>query len=302
MVRKLQDLVSNTTYDILQIEDSFMADYITYLPHDNKTKRVLTFIDIDYIKSDRLSTISTNLKHKIKYYLRSQAMKRWEPHIAARFDLNCFTSDVDEKIMRQHNQTLKTIVLPNGVDAKQLQPLPLNPTEKSILFVGNLNYLPNEDGVLYFTREIFPRIADQIPQLHFFIIGNNPSQKVLALQNDCIHVMGLVPDLLPYYQRCSACVIPLRAGGGTRLKILEAMAYGRPIVSTSIGCEGIAVEDGKHILIADDPQSFADRTVALLSDDQLQQKLIQNARRLIEQTYDWDIIAQRAVAAYEKLR
>jgi glycosyltransferase involved in cell wall biosynthesis len=146
-----------------------------------------------------------------------------------------------------------------------------------------------------------PIIAKHISNLHFYIVGLNPSDKIKNLESTSVHVTGSVPNLLPYYQRCTACIIPLRAGGGTRLKILEAMAYGRPVVSTSLGCEGLVVEDGKHLLIADSPQEFAEKTILLLTNNDLQQMLINNARELVEQVYDWDIIAQHALHMYEKL-
>ena len=301
MIQKLQEITSVGSVDILQIEDSFMGGYIHYISPLKKIKRALTFHDIDHLKYERLSKIVDNPKNKIKYWLRSLAMRQWEPRLASQFDVNFFTSALDEKIMLNKNPHINTMVLPNGVDTKEIQPLPMDTSENSILFVGNLSYLPNEDGVLYFYQDIFPIIVKHIPNLHVYIVGLNPSEKIKKLESKHIHVTGSVPDLLPYYKRCTACIIPLRAGGGTRLKILEAMAYGRPIVSTSLGCEGLAVEDGKHLLIADNPQAFAEKTINLLSSIELQQTLIQHARELVEQVYDWDIIAQRVLRAYEQL-
>ncbi len=301
MVKKLQELTSSGSIDVLQIEDSFMGEYVHYCSPLQKVKCALTFHDIDYLKYQRLSKITANPKRKIKFWLRSIAMKHWEPRLASYFDANFFTSALDEKIMLKANPRINTMVLPNGVDTKELQPLPINTSEKSILFVGNMSYLPNEDGVLYFYHEILPIIAKHISNLHFYIVGLNPSDKIKNLESTSVHVTGSVPNLLPYYQRCTACIIPLRAGGGTRLKILEAMAYGRPVVSTSLGCEGLEVEDGKHLLIADSPQEFAEKTILLLTNNDLQQMLINNARELVEQVYDWDIIAQHALHMYEKL-
>ena len=116
-----------------------------------------------------------------------------------------------------------------------------------------------------------------------------------------MHVTGQVDEVIPYYQRCPICVVPLRAGGGTRLKILEAMALGRPVVSTSIGCEGLNVIDGKHLLIADTPAQFAEKTIRLLQDRQLYHHLVLNGRELVESCYSWDQIANKLMTVYDEM-
>jgi len=189
-------------------------------------------------------------------------------------------------------------VIPNGVDIQKYQPLPAENASPVLLFIGNMGYPPCVDAVLYFCREIFPRIRSVLSAAELWIVGRDPRPEVLQLNGDGVHVTGRVDDVIPYYQQSAVCVVPLRAGGGTRLKILEAMALGRPVVSTTIGCEGLDVVDGEHLLIADNPKQFAEKTVRLLTDRQLYQHISTNGRQLVEARYDWDKIAGRLMEVY----
>jgi glycosyltransferase involved in cell wall biosynthesis len=134
-----------------------------------------------------------------------------------------------------------------------------------------------------------------------WIVGRDPRPEVLELNGNGVHVTGRVEDVVPYYRQSAVCVVPLRAGGGTRLKILEAMALGRPVVSTTIGCEGLDVVDGEHLLIADNPAQFAEKTVRLLTERQLYQHIATEGRKLVVTKYDWNIIADRIMQTYTEL-
>lgn len=203
----------------------------------------------------------------------------------------------------QANPRLQVDVIPNGVDIEKYQPLPLPSANESprLLFTGNMGYPPCTDAALYFCNEIFPIIRQRIHAAELWIVGRDPTPGVLQLNGNGVHVTGRVEDIVPYYQQSSVCVVPLRAGGGTRLKILEAMALGRPVVSTTIGCEGLNVVDGKHLLIADTPEQIAEKTLRLLSDRQLYQEISINGRQLVVDQYDWNSIADRLLQVYEEL-
>jgi glycosyltransferase involved in cell wall biosynthesis len=153
---------------------------------------------------------------------------------------------------------------------------------------------------MYFCREVFPRIRNVISNIEVWIVGREPPPEVLRLHGDGVHVTGRVEDVVPYYRQCAVFIVPLRAGGGTRLKILEAMALGRPVVSTAIGCEGLDVVGDEHLLIADSAEQFAEKTVRLLTDAALYRKLAFNARQLVVRRYDWDIIAGELMRVYEE--
>ena len=157
----------------------------------------------------------------------------------------------------------------------------------AFLFCGKLSYGPNQEGALFFAEEVFPRIRAGSSQARFLIIGKNPSRRILDLARmPGIRVVGPVDSTRPYYEEAAAAVVPLMNGGGTRVKILEAMAYGRPVVSTSVGCEGLDVENGKNILIADRPEDFADGCLQLLRDPALAERIAEEGRRFVRENHD----------------
>ena len=190
-------------------------------------------------------------------------------------------------------------VIPNGVDINYFKPsFNQKCSGADLLFIGAMDYLPNADAMLYFCREIFPIIKSHISDVKLHIIGKNPPAEILQLEEiDGVEVgghdeskeisaAGGYIDVRPYYDKCSVFIVPLRIGSGTRYKILDTLSKGKPIVSTSIGCQGIEVTDGMNIIIRDKPYDFAKATVNLLNNKNLQEKLIKNGRKLITEKYD----------------
>ena len=303
MIATLRSLIQRVDFDVIQFEDSYMAHYQEYLPADWQGKKILTFIDIAYRQYDRIYRIETKILRKLRLWLYSRMMRTWEPAYAGNFDLNVTMSEIDRDLLLSRNKNLNITAVPNGVDTHEFQPLPMpSDASKNLIYVGNMSYRPNVDAVEYFCHEILPLIHQEVPQAELWIVGNKPLPEVYELENDLIHVTGRVEDVRPYYQKSTVCIIPLRAGGGTRLKILESMALGRPVVSTSIGCEGIDIQDGENILIGDDPQSFARQTILLLEDAQTRQTITSQARQFVVDHYDWDAITTRLLNEFEKLK
>jgi glycosyltransferase involved in cell wall biosynthesis len=176
---------------------------------------------------------------------------------------------------------------------------------------------PNVDGVLWFAREVFPLVRQQVPEARFYIVGKNPPKEVRrlrvarsklrsndqpsAISHQPIVVTGYVEDPTPYFADSAVFIVPLRAGGGMRVKILDAWARGIPIVSTTIGSEGIEVREGENILIADTPRDFAQAVVRAIRDKELAQRLAENGRRWVEEKYDWRIIYPKLDEVYDKV-
>jgi glycosyltransferase involved in cell wall biosynthesis len=183
-------------------------------------------------------------------------------------------------------------VVPIAVDTDEVQPLPRRADASRIVHVGTMFWPPNADAVRWFASEVFPRLRAARPDAAFDVIGARPPRAIRALMRpgSGVHVAGYVDDPAPYLQRAGAVVVPLRAGSGMRVKILSALAQGLPVVSTSVGCEGIAVRSGEHLLIADDPADFAAATLRLLADRTLADGLGRNGRRLIEARYDYRVV------------
>jgi len=302
LVEKIRQLMAEKQFDIVQI-DARMGLYLDALPRDKRYKSILMFMDFTLQQSGRISKVEQNWYRKFRRLLLSITMGNWETRYAERFDCCTAVSAADRRLMMKANPRLHVDVIPNGVDVEKYQPLPL-PTEgltPSLMFIGHMSYPPCVDAVLYFCREIFPLIRRTIPAVELWIVGRDPLPEVLGLNGNGVHVTGRVEDVVSYYRQSTVCVVPLRAGGGTRLKILEAMALGRPVVSTTIGCEGLDVIDGEHLLVADSPVQFAQKTVCLLTEQQLYQHVVTEGRKLVVEKYDWNIIANHMMKIYDEL-
>jgi glycosyltransferase involved in cell wall biosynthesis len=188
-------------------------------------------------------------------------------------------------------------LVPNGVDLDELAPTPPSGEPPTLLFTGSMDHPPNGEGVRWFAEQAWPEVRRRVPGVRLLVVGRNPPAAVRALARDpSIEVTGGVPSVAPFFHRASAVVIPLRSGGGTRLKALEAMAAGRAIVSTSIGVEGLEVRDGHDVLLRDDAASFAEGAVRLLEDEALARRLAAAGREVVASRYDWRALGDRLEA------
>jgi sugar transferase (PEP-CTERM/EpsH1 system associated) len=289
-------------FDIIQIEHSYMAKFLDDI--DSRTgqaKRVLTMHNIEFIRHSRIARTIECGWEKVRYIISARRYASWELDYASRFDKIIAVSETDKQLLQEKDPSLEVEVVPNGVDLDFYQTT-APPDNSTLVYVGGMSYPPNVDAVLYFSKEIFPIILEEVPQARFMVVGGNPPPEVLELDNkDHICITGYVEDVREYVDRAQVAVIPLRSGGGTRLKILEAMAMGRPVVSTTVGCEGLDVENGENILLADEPREFAADVVSLMRNPALLTRLAQNGRKLVEERYDWDCIADDLQSVYSGL-
>jgi sugar transferase (PEP-CTERM/EpsH1 system associated) len=227
-----------------------------------------------------------------RLYLREQwrKMRHYERQACHQFDAVVAVSREDADHFRQQYGVPNVYDVPTGVDVEYFRPQPASIEPHSLVFVGSMDWLPNEDGVVYFAEEILPRVAAELPGVTVKIVGRNPTPRVLELARKHlpVTVTGRVDDVRPHVAAAAACIVPLRIGGGTRLKIFEAMAMGKPVVSTAIGAEGLPVRDGAELLIADGPDQFAQSVVRLLRDDALRQQIGQNARAAVCARFGWE--------------
>jgi glycosyltransferase involved in cell wall biosynthesis len=222
-------------------------------------------------------------------------MLRFERGALRRFDLVLAVSDADRQTFgRLYPGALTTPVhvIQTGVDTTFFSPDASPEKPRHLVFTGSMDWLPNEDGMVYFTREILPQIRRLEPDATVSIIGRSPTPTVRRLAEVAgVEVTGAVADVRPHVAAGSVYIVPLRIGGGTRLKIFEAMAMGKAIVSTTIGAEGLPVADGENIVIADHPESFARAVVDLLQHDDRRRRLGNTARRMVVERYDWSAVA-----------
>jgi sugar transferase (PEP-CTERM/EpsH1 system associated) len=237
----------------------------------------------------RHADTAASLLHRTLYRQQWRRMRRFERRTLARFDRVLAVSDADrDTFARLYPGALDApaTVIPTGVDTGYFAPAPAS--GHGLVFTGSMDWLPNVDGVLHFCRDILPLVRRQLPGVTFTIVGRAPTPAVRRLADQPgVSVTGRVDDVRPYLASAAAYVVPLRIGGGTRLKIFEAMAAGRAVVSTSIGAEGLPAEPGRHLLLADDPAGFAASVVALLTRPALRSALEHEARALVASGYDW---------------
>ena len=235
-------------------------------------------------------------------------MLRFERDALARFNLVLAVSNADRQTFaRLYPGALQrpAHVVPTGVDTAFFAPVPAESTVRRahLVFTGSMDWLPNEDGMLYFVRDILPRIRQVEPETTLSIIGRAPTPAVKRLADQPgIEVTGRVDDVRPHIASGSVYVVPLRIGGGTRLKIFEAMAMGKAVVSTTVGAEGLPVTHGQDVLIADEPARFAQAVVHMIRDVDDRRRLERAARQLVVDKYDWSAVAADFEAALERVR
>jgi sugar transferase (PEP-CTERM/EpsH1 system associated) len=232
-------------------------------------------------------------------------MRRFEGDALRRFDLALAVSEADrETFTRLYPGAVRRPihVVQTGVDTAYFAPQRSN-GGPHLVFTGSMDWLPNEDGMAFFVHEILPRIRSEFPDVTLSIIGRAPTPAVRRLGDvEGVTVTGRVDDVRPHIAKGTVYVVPLRIGGGTRLKIFEAMSMGKAVVSTTIGAEGLPVAPGENILIADDPGAFARMVVGLLRDSDLRRRIESAARRLVVQRYDWSAVAADFESALERVR
>ena len=302
MVRTIGSIIHEESIDVLQVEHSFLAVYRKAVPADSSCKTILSLHNVASRQYRRIANTQKTLLARSVYAAKSLLLRRMESYAVTQFDRCIVVSDEEGRLLRTLAPTATYSVVENGIDCEAFRPLRQSTTDNSLLFIGVINYPPNADAVLYFCKSILPLIKRAISRVHLMVVGHAPPIEVLSLvSSEGVTVTGFVNDPRPYYERASLCIVPLRAGGGTRLKILEAMALGRPVVTTSIGCEGLDVVDGEHVLIGDTAEDFARHVVRLLRDEELRRRIISAARSLVEERYDWTIAGRTLLRTYQEV-
>lgn len=228
-----------------------------------------------------------------KRYMQLQArrMFEYERKVCRQVGYTIAVSEVDAALMREMFGVSNVAAVPTGVDIDYFQPRPVDPVA-DLVFVGSMDWRPNEDGVGWFAREILPLIRKQKPDCTVAIVGRNPSPEIRSLADNKVTITGTVPDVRPYLWGSKLSIVPLRIGGGTRLKIYESMAARTPVVSTSVGAEGLSYRDGEDILIADTPPAFADACVRLLEGEPQRASIADAAWQMVASRFSWEQISR----------
>lgn len=295
---ELDALLSSQRFDVVQTEFSHLG------PFDLKTDalKVLDTHNVEYDNFRRMYESSPWGVKKLHYGLEFQKMKADELKWARAQDVVLATSDRDKELFGQ-DLSVPIHVVPNGMDGEYFSPRPDVPVEEtSLVFTGMMAYVPNHDGINWFCDEVLPLIAAKVPNVKLYVVGKNPPESILARKSPQVVVTGTVPDVRPYVWKSAVYVVPLRMGGGTRLKVAEALSMKKPMVSTRIGCEGIDLKDGESCLMADSPQDFADAVLRLLDDVRLRKVLAENGHQVARKKYDWNVIGETLERIYSEAK
>lgn len=298
----IRQAISEAAIDVAQFEWTATAAYVDAVP-PGRTVRILDEVDISY------RPIEHRARHQVPRLLRAYALwrsrraKRSELQLCDRFDAVLTRSEHDRQALNAEIPELAVHVFYPWTHLAELADVREAERQRGrLVFVGAMDRDENCEAVLFFYQRIFPRVRHACPQVEFWVVGANPQSRIMALARDpAVKVTGYVDSLRPIYAACDVFVAPMLLPGGIFNKIVDAMAAGRPVVSTSLGNEGIAAREGEAILIADDPADFAGSVLRLLGDDSLWRHVASSGRGHVQQTYDWQANVRRLESLYEQL-
>jgi glycosyltransferase involved in cell wall biosynthesis len=292
-------------FDVVNLEFPFLGHYdLRQAPRGERLPPlVVDSHEIAYDLSRQFARTGGNLSRRLYAGANWRKLRREELGTYRGADGVYVCSAADERRLLNQVPGLRTAVIPNAADVEYYQPRPTDPPPdgRTVVYFGLLSTIPNIDGVVHFVQDIWPRIADANPKARCKIIGGRPPPSLLALAGARVELTGFVSDLRPHLAAAGAVVVPLRLGGGTRLKIVEAMAMGKAIVSTTLGAEGIDAVPGRDLLVEDQPTAFADAVHRLLAEPSLAARIGQSARQLAVDRYGWSEAARALEVFYRRI-
>jgi glycosyltransferase involved in cell wall biosynthesis len=297
MQQKLDEVMKRERFDVVQIESSQLAGYT----FDPRAVTVLDEHNIEYELLYRMYSTEGSPLRRMYNWLEFQKFKREEVSSWQSVMGVVSTSAREERIMREAAPDTPMMVAPNAVNVDYFCPSEEPIDADALVMTGLMHYRPNIDGAVYFVREILPHILASRPNAVFYIVGAGATNELKRLASDNVVVTDTVADVRPYVYKSAVFVVPLRMGGGTRLKVLEGMSMSKAVVSTSVGCEGIDVTHDEHLLIVDESRAFADAVLKLMADRSRRLELGRAGRELVERQYRWDSVVDRLEGFHARL-
>jgi len=297
--KEVKRLITGAKFDLC-VADFLHATVNVSL--DLPVSTVLFAHNVEHVIWQRLSRIESRLWRRALLELEWRKMRRYEAHACTRAGMTAAVSDADRALLASRAPRASICTIPTGVDTTYFTPNGSQETHGALVFTGSMDWFPNEDCILHFTEAVFPRIRAAVPEVSLTVVGRNPGPRVRRLVAiPGVRVTGTVNDVRPYIAAAAVCVVPLRVGGGTRLKIFEALAMGKAVVSTTVGAEGLPLVPGTHFVQADDPEQFADSVVSLLRDPRRRRALGDAGRCLVEERYSWSQVGRQFEARCEEV-
>lgn len=276
--------------------DLCVADFLVAMPNLPRAGfgPVLLFEhNVEHMIWKRLHKVETRPARRMLLAIESRKMQRYEAWACARAEVTVAVSEADRATLAANAPTARIRAIPTGVDTSYFTPNGTSEAPTRLVFTGSMDWYPNEDAIVHFIDTILPTIRREIPGVSLAVVGRNPTDRVRAAGAAAgVHVTGTVADVRPYMAEATVYVVPVRVGGGTRLKIFEALAMGKAVVATTVGAEGLPVVPGEHFLRADSAADFAQSVVTLLKDPSRRHALGVAGRRLVEERYSWPQVAR----------
>ncbi len=295
--RMVRDWLSQRQFDVAVCD--FLVSAQNF-PQSLATPTVLFQHNVESELCKRRVQFSENWTSRLVTNIECAKMRRYEAMQVGRFHRVLAVSERDRQTMSSMVDISRIGVIPTGVDLSKYHYDPsLRPSGSLVMFIGSMDWEPNIDGVEYFCREIWPKVLARVPEARFRIVGRNPHARVKRLASSYVEVTGTVPSVVDHLREAAVVVVPLRIGGGTRIKIYECMAMGKATVSTSVGAEGLDVRPGHDLLQADEPNPFAEYVVTFLRNENVRCQYEAAAAATVRR-YDWSIIAEHFIEELQK--
>jgi GT2 family glycosyltransferase/glycosyltransferase involved in cell wall biosynthesis len=299
MREKLLEILKTRPIDLVQIEFTLMAHYVDFLKH---VPTIFVEHDLSVISPHKSYNPKEKGWKRLLDYIDWLKAVRWEVKYCQKYRKIITVTKKDEELLRSYLPYADIETVYTGTDIEYFSSPYEEIHNKTLAFVGYMGHYPNVDAILFFYRDIYPLVKEKIPEVRLVIIGSNPPPEIVSLRNDpSITVTGFVEDIRPYIKEAAVFVAPMRIGAGIKGKLLEAMAMAKPIVTTSIGCLGLPVVIGEDLLVADSPKEFANKTILLLNNSNLREKLAINGQFLVNTKFDWQISVEKMRTIYREL-
>lgn len=307
MQKTIHQLIQRISFDVVHVDQITMAQFILDIQHllSSQTRIIFDAHNATWLLLDRMRQGSRSFL-KPFIWQETEKIKAYEAELVNRFDLTLTVTENDRAALRQilpnGNAADKIHVIPIAIDTGQLIPVKLANNSLNILTLGTLHYPPNADGIRWFVKEVFPIVKKSIPLATLTVVGKNPPADFFNLAADypnSVKITGYVEDLNPYLEKAAIMVVPVLAAGGMRVRILEAFARAIPVVTTTIGLEGINAQPGTHVLVEDEAQGFARAVIRLLEHPSLRDQLSVQSRQFVTQSYDWRVILAQLDSIYQ---
>lgn len=299
--QEIAKALGRSYYDVVQVDHLHLAEYGLAIYKRKQLPRVLLVHNVESVLWERLANVEPHLVKKAFWKHQARKLRRYETTMLSHYDAVVALSPIDAARLQELCPCAHVVAIPPGVDDGLFHSLDIAEEPYSVAFLGPLDWWPNADGARWFCREVWPTVKTRVPQARCYIVGRHPPTDLLSYTHQDVILTGYVPDVSRIIACASVFVVPIRIGSGVRLKILHALAMGKAVVTTSVGCEGLKLVDGTHVWVADTAWEFADRVSALLQDPAARRRLGEAGVQYVRAQHRWPDAAEALEALYQRL-